>query len=47
MVAYNEGMSHLKWPQSKHNKVPSMVVDVVAPSEAELIALTTVENTNP
>lgn len=28
MEAYNSGKSQLKWPQSKHNKKPSMAVDV-------------------
>lgn len=28
MEAYNDGLSQLKWPQSKHNKKPSMAVDV-------------------
>lgn len=28
MEAYNSGKSQLKWPQSKHNKSPSMAVDV-------------------
>jgi len=28
MEAYNSGKSQLKWPQSKHNKTPSMAVDV-------------------
>jgi len=27
--AYNEGKSKLKYPQSKHNKIPSQAVDVV------------------
>ena len=27
--AYDEGMSQLKWPLSKHNKLPSMAVDVI------------------
>lgn len=28
MAVYNAGKSQLKWPQSKHNKTPSMAVDV-------------------
>ena len=28
MEAYNGGKSQLKWPQSKHNKTPSLAVDV-------------------
>lgn len=28
-MAYNAGNSKLKWPESKHNKKPSMAVDVV------------------
>lgn len=28
-MAYNGGRSKLKWPDSKHNKKPSMAVDVV------------------
>jgi peptidoglycan LD-endopeptidase CwlK len=27
--AYRQGHSKLKWPESKHNKVPSLAVDVV------------------
>jgi len=27
--AYEEGKSRLRYPQSKHNKIPSMAVDVV------------------
>lgn len=27
-LAYTEGRSKLKWPESKHNKSPSMAVDV-------------------
>lgn len=26
--AFNEGRSKLKWPQSKHNSLPSMAVDI-------------------
>jgi len=29
MAAYNAGRSKVKWPNGKHNKRPSMAVDVV------------------
>ena len=28
-LAYANGYSHLRWPNSKHNSMPSMAVDVV------------------
>lgn len=27
--AYHDGKSKLKWPESKHNKMPSLAVDVI------------------
>jgi peptidoglycan L-alanyl-D-glutamate endopeptidase CwlK len=27
--AYKEGKSQLKWPEGKHNKIPSIAVDVI------------------
>ena len=29
MIAYQEGKSKLAWPNSKHNELPSLAVDVV------------------
>ena len=29
MIAYQEGRSQLQWPDSSHNKTPSLAVDVV------------------
>jgi peptidoglycan L-alanyl-D-glutamate endopeptidase CwlK len=28
MIAYQEGRSHVVWPDSKHNKLPSMAMDL-------------------